>query len=217
MRDFFKGWQRKVGIAFLGLACGVFATWMLSPGLREQRIPKKSDEVNEIEIPPGDSLETFTQNIEPLVAGIAKASSVILYEGMNRQLSESESIDRGILYKNPMILRGFAFYETPIPVINEDSATLIALCGTSQTFGRYAGPKFCGGFHPDWCVEFIAGQDVYQVLVCFGCREARLYGPTNEVFSDLKKETFNAFLDVLEPLHKELPMRQRSPRPESTP
>ncbi|MEI8379822.1 MAG: hypothetical protein WCJ09_06825 [Planctomycetota bacterium] len=46
----------------------------------------------------------------------------------------------------------------------------------------------CGGFHPDWCVEFIAGQDVYQVLVCFGCREARLYGPMNEVFSDLKKD-----------------------------
>lgn len=220
MRDFFKGWRRTVGIAILALACGGLVTWMLTPGLREQQIPRESDEVNEIEIPTGDSgdsLEKFTQNIELLVAGIAKANSVILYEGMNRQLSESESIDRGILYKKPMILHGFAFYETPISVVDADAATLFALCGTAQTFSRYTGPKFCGGFHPDWCVEFIAGQDVYQVLVCFGCREARLYGPTNEVFSDLKKETFNAFLDVLEPLHKELPMRQRAPRSESTP
>jgi hypothetical protein len=85
---------------------------------------------------------------------------------------------------------------------------LTDLCREAKSFGRYGGEKLCGGFHPDWCIEFKNGDDVYQVHVCFGCHEARLYGPKNDVYSDLNDEVLRVFKAVLSPLQKNRPRRE---------
>ena len=149
-----------------------------------------------------DTPENFEKQIKPLVAGIGKSPSVVIYEGLPHQRKEKELLARELKDKKTVKLHEFPFYAGGIQVRKEDAAKLSALCADLKTFDRYSGAKFCGGFHPDWCVEFKNGPEVYRVLICFGCREARLYGPMNDVYTDLTKESRDEFLNVLTPLWK---------------
>ena len=91
--------------------------------------------------------------------------------------------------KQKVTIHGFQFYKETIAHDEADEKKLIALCSDKKTFGKYGGAKFCGGFHPDWCLEFTSGREVYRVLVCLGCHEARLYGPKKMLlFSDLDED-----------------------------
>ncbi|HEY1861915.1 MAG TPA: hypothetical protein VGG61_16255, partial [Gemmataceae bacterium] len=79
------------------------------------------------------------------------------------------------------------------------------LCSNGASFRKYAGPKRCGGYHPDWCLQWKDGDNVYQVLICFGCHKARLYGPKYEQWTDLTSESFKEFAEVLKPYRKNRP------------
>ena len=203
----------------LVIACGLTAMWIRSRTATDSSdLPSDVRIANEIgsnEVKPdeggdyGDTLEHFNKHIKPLVAGIGNAKGVTVFEGMHRQNSPSDAPANELMTTRTVKWHGFHFYETAIVVEEMDAAAFTALFGEPKTFSRYTGPKFCGGFHPNWCVQFDDGQNTYRVLLCFGCLEARLYGPANEVFSDFDKASFNKFIDLLEPLHKELPMRRR--------
>ncbi len=54
---------------------------------------------------------------------------------------------------------------------------LKTLLSDPGSYAAYSGEKKCGGFHPDHAVEWTAGGRTYQVLICFGCFEAKIYGP----------------------------------------
>src|SRR5688500_6369380 len=45
--------------------------------------------------------------------------------------------------------------------------------------------KGCGGFHPDYCVGWAVGNQVYRCLVWFGCGEVKVFGPASELHSNL--------------------------------
>ena len=151
---------------------------------------------------PADTQENFEKHIKPLLAEIGKLSSIVIYEGLPHQRKEKELLARELKDKKTVKLHGFPFFEEVIRVNTEDAAKLSALCGDLKTFDRYSGAKFCDGFHPDWCVEFKNGPEVYRVLICFGCREARLYGPMNDVYANLTQESHDIFVNVLTPLWK---------------
>jgi hypothetical protein len=74
-----------------------------------------------------------------------------------------------------------------------------------MSFRRYTGAKLCGGYHPDWCIEWKDGESVYKVLLCFHCEEARLYGPNNELWSDLDKKALKKLVEILRPYRKNSP------------
>jgi hypothetical protein len=151
-----------------------------------------------------DSEENFARQIKPIVAEIQAATSVTIYEGLPHQRHKRMLFDE-LATKKTVTLHSFPFYDVAITPTEADAAKLIAICGQQKTFGIYRGAKLCGGFHPDWCVEFKKDSDVYQMLVCFGCREVRLYGPRNQVFSDLDKGTMKSLRELLTPLQKNCP------------
>jgi hypothetical protein len=152
-----------------------------------------------------DREENFAQHIKPIVAEIKASTSVTIYEGLPHQGWEQKRLFDELATKKTVKLHDFPFYDFAITPSEADAAKLIAICGQQKTFGVYAGAKLCGGFHPDWCVEFKKDSDVYQMLVCFGCQEVRLYGPRNKVFSDLDKGTMNTLREILTPLQKNRP------------
>jgi hypothetical protein len=153
----------------------------------------------------GETPEYFEKHIKPLVSGIGKAKGVVVYEGLPHQHWERDALAKELKDKKTVKLHDFPFYDGAIRVKDEDARKLSALCGELKTFNRYRGEKLCGGYHPDWCLEFKDGAAVYRVLTCFGCREARLYGPKNEVFSDLDKEALKKFVALVSPLRKDRP------------
>lgn len=154
-----------------------------------------------------DTQENFEKQINLLVAGIAKSRTLTVYEGLPHQLSEKDVLEKELKEKKTVKLYKFPFYEETIAINEDVSARLKPLCSDTKTYQRYIGAKFCGGFHPDWCVEFKDGQDVYRVLICFGCHEARLYGPQNDLFTDLDKESMLKLAETLNPLQKNRPRK----------
>jgi hypothetical protein len=133
----------------------------------------------------GEEPAAFEKNIKVLVAAIQKAKTVTVYEGLPHQLDERDLLAKELKDKKTVKRHGFPFYAEAITPKEGVAKELIALCGDQKSFLRYRRLKKCGGFHPDWLVEFDDGAQKVSVLVCFGCGEARLYGPKNDAFSDL--------------------------------
>lgn len=171
--------------------------------------PDEDDRPDE-EVDP-DDVEKFRREIKSLIGGIGASTSVTIYEGLPHQRGEKKLLVDELRTKKTVRLHRFPFYDIAIPAKPEVAAKLIALCGAQETFGPYGGAKFCGGFHPDWCVEFKKGPDVYQILVCFGCQEVRLYGPQNMAYSDLDKATMTKLVDILKPLQNNRPKPIKKP------
>ncbi len=157
----------------------------------------------------GEKPEDFEKNIKPLVVGIGSAKSVSLYKGLPHQYFEKELLEQELKTQKSVMLHKFPFYDKAITPKEEDVKKLAALCGDRKTFGRYRAPKSCGGYHPDWCVEWKDGEDVYQVLICFGCHEARVYGPKNDVYSDLDDAALKKLVEVLTAYRKNRPERAK--------
>src|SRR5262249_38836674 len=90
----------------------------------------------------------------------------------------------------------------------EDAKKLTELFCAADSFEKYRGPKKCGGFHPDYCIEWQDGKDVYQVLVCFGCNEVKCYGPKSDLHCDVKKEAMEQFAKILKTYRKNRPEKK---------
>ena len=117
---------------------------------------------------------------------ILQADRVVVYEGLPHPDYEA-GVYRDELKKQATVhLEGFDFYRNPLTLSNEDSRALVAVLGASETYQSYGGEKKCGGFHPDYAVEWEAGGTVYRCLICFGCSEARVGRPERLRFYDLQ-------------------------------
>ncbi|HJZ58011.1 MAG TPA: hypothetical protein VKE74_23840 [Gemmataceae bacterium] len=142
--------------------------------------------------PAEDKKETDTNfaNYKPLAEAIAKADKVVLFEGLPHPAHEKALLDAELKAKKTISDHGFAFYAEPLELKPADAKTLIALFSDPESFRQWRGYKKCGGFHPDYMVEYHVGQDVYRMQVCFGCSEVKVFGPKLELYCDMAKEPF---------------------------
>ena len=102
----------------------------------------------------GEDPAAFKKNLEALVAALEKAEKVTVYEGLPHQMSEKGLLEKELKDKKTVKHHGFPFYAGAISPKEEVAKELTALCGDEKTFRLYRGEKKCGGFHPDWLVEF---------------------------------------------------------------
>lgn len=156
----------------------------------------------------GDPRQHFVEQIGPLTDGIRDTKEIVLREGLPHYRFEGALLLKEMEEKKWVGLHGYPFYDGFIPVQAKVAKRLLDLCADPKTFGPYKGARLCGGFHPDWCVEFRAEKDVYRVHICFGCREARLYGPWNQVYADLDKNAKRELMEMLVPLRKNRPVEE---------
>lgn len=155
---------------------------------------------------PKETDSTFA-NLGPLAAAIARADRITLYEGLPHQVSEKDLLESEIKAKKTVKHHGFAFYAGPLPLKDGDAKSLLALAGNEKSFQPWAGVKKCGGFHPDYLVEFTAGKDVVRMLVCFGCLEVKLHGPNSEVYVDMSDDGLHGLEKVLKPYRENRPKK----------
>lgn len=127
---------------------------------------------------------------------IANADQIVLYEGLPHPLEEKGAFTQEKA-KKTVALHGFDFYEKPIAPQEADAKKLMALFTTPGTFPEFSGPKKCGGFHPDWAVEWKVGDDTYRALLCFGCHEAKIFGLQEDVYTDIGVEAYRQLKDLL--------------------
>jgi hypothetical protein len=143
----------------------------------------------------------------PISSAIARASSATLYEGLPHQNSEPDSLKQELDTKQTIQIREFPFYERPLPITDADIKILRQLATVSGNFSSYPKgvAKACGGFHPDYCVAWKDGDATYEMLICFGCREAMFYGPTQKLLVEIRSKTFERFMATLQQYRDQRP------------
>jgi cytochrome c553 len=144
----------------------------------------------------------------PISKGINHASSLTLYEGLPHQTWEPEVLAKELATKKTIVRHEFPFYERPLPVAAGDVEALRRLSAAGESFAPYLGPKNCGGYHPDYCLAWKDAETTYELLICFGCHEMKLYGPKQEMLVDIKKEPFTQFEKTLQKYQAQRPKRE---------
>ena len=124
----------------------------------------------------------------PETMTLKQAARLVLYEGLPHQMYEHQALEAEKKAKPTVTLHGF-------PVLSRDPRTearrrraLKDLLGDPASFEPYSGEKRCGGFHPDYAVEWSAGGQTYQALICLGCWEIKIYGPKGETIYDIRND-----------------------------
>ena len=129
----------------------------------------------------------------PVAKGIERASSLTLYQGLPGGITvkEKHPIEPDIVETErdtteTLRIHGYDFYKQPLTVTEEEIEPLRHLSSDDRTFGLHT-KKFCGAFHPDYCLVWKDGRVTYHLLICFSCDEAKFFGPRSYVILDIYK------------------------------
>lgn len=126
---------------------------------------------------------------------IAGAKGVVIFLGTPRRRDADPKPPASIEIED------YEFFREPHVATPKLAAELTKLVSDAGSFRDYRGAKFCGGFHPDLCVEWQFEQNGQQwhqrAFVCLGCNECRLVDKFSAVHSDMTKEAADEFRRIL--------------------
>lgn len=130
---------------------------------------------------------------------ITQAKKVVVYVGTPRRR------DKDPKPPEPTIeIEDFEFYRDARDVTPELAKKLTTLVSDLHSFSDYRGMKFCGGFHPDLCIEWQFeenGQRWHKrAFACLGCHEWRLVDTISAVHTDMTKEAADELVRVMHEL-----------------
>jgi hypothetical protein len=109
-----------------------------------------------------------------------------LFEGLPHPLFDIQIRKDEISKKATIQFDGELFYPQPLKLKNGDLEKLIAVLGDSGSFkARDLVPKPCGGFHADFAFEWTHENKASECLICFGCFEVMLIGPSFKLHCDI--------------------------------
>lgn len=152
-----------------------------------------------------------TEHYNLFVEHILLCDQMNLYEGLPHQLFERESLTSELLTK-PVVYRcKYPFYREPLSLAETDANQLKVLVSRENAFQRFYPPpgrffgKACGGFHPDYCIEWQHQRKRYDALVCFGCNEIKFCGARIFVHYDITEGAANEFEQILKSYRKNRP------------
>jgi hypothetical protein len=135
----------------------------------------------------------------PESASIARADRLTLYEGLPHPVEETISYNAERKRKPIFELHGSSFYRAALELKAGDEQKLKALLASSKTFEPFSGEKKCGGFHPDYAVEWSVGKTTYSCLICLGCGEAKIYGLGADSYYDIQPDAHKHLKEILQP------------------
>lgn len=123
------------------------------------------------------------------VAAIAQAERIEVRPGVPRGEAAPEGAVR---------LHGELFQDRFFDLTDEQRRALAHTLADESTFQAHATGKKCGGFHADYAVQWKSGGHPYQVLLCFGCHEARSLGDGDERLNDLTDQGYEQLVRILD-------------------
>jgi hypothetical protein len=138
--------------------------------------------------------------------GVTRATSLTLYEGLPHQTWETDQYQHELAAKKTVQLHHYPFYERTLSVGEPDREELRHLSASAETYFTFSGEKSCGGFHPDYCVTWFDGAVVYELLICFGCDEMKLYSPMQYLRFDIRGSACGRLKAVLSKYRDQRPI-----------
>jgi len=136
----------------------------------------------------------FMVEFAKYLEAISSSNALIIYEGLPRA---TDSELKKIKDENKtIVIDGWAFYAEPLPAKASIVEKLRSSLVDYKSFEPYSGGKFCGGFHPDFCVEWKAGDKTYYVQICLGCFEAVFIAPKGNTTFDFNDAAWKSFAQI---------------------
>jgi hypothetical protein len=158
-----------------------------------------------VEEEPPPATDTNFDRLADILGGISSAGEVLLYEGLPSEFWEPELRARELRQKETVRLQGYPFYDEAQQMPATDAAALTVLLSARESFARYNSRKSCGGFQPEYCLEWTTGEAGTQALISLECGEVKLYGPRGELYCDLAAAAVQKLKQVLSPYQKNSP------------
>ncbi len=140
-----------------------------------------------VQEPPKPVSKDFAK-LRPILDGLPKTGEIALYEGLPSEFWEPQVRESEMKQKKTIGLHGFLFYDERLAPQESDRQRLTKLLADARSFQRYRATKRCGGYHPDYCVEWKSGEAMTRALVCLECGEVQFFNQRNELHCDLTPE-----------------------------
>jgi hypothetical protein len=148
-------------------------------------------------IPPFESIDMAAY--QPFAAAVGSNTGIQIFKGMPHQVWDSERLASELETKQNFKSHGYYFYGSQIAPSADDASALGVLATTPTTFFEWGGTKLCGGYHPDWMIRWTASDGTeHELHLCFGCHEAKLYGPDYQLYCELGEDGFNNLKAILD-------------------
>lgn len=148
-------------------------------------------------------------HLQSLLAAVWKADRIVLLEGLPHPQWQTKQLEQELRTHETIKVHEFPFYLEPLSLEKGDAEELIILFHDPNSFLKKAegskGMKFCGGFHPDYALEFRVGADTYHALVCLGCGEIQIRNSEVSAYCDVSSSAHAQFKSILEPYRKNRP------------
>lgn len=148
---------------------------------------------------------TDFNRLPQFLGAIGAATKTTVYEGLPHQYYEPSQLAQEKQSKKTLEICGFPFYSEAITPTAEHSAQLNSILGDSKNFSAWRGEKKCGGFHPDYAVEWDSPKGKVRALICFGCREVILSLPSVSVRCDIDNGVSHSLSGILGNYRKNRP------------
>lgn len=105
---------------------------------------------------------------------IEESETTTVFEGLPHQNQESELLKSARDKIEETMIGEFPFYPHPQGLRKEDEPALREILRLPGCFRPYIYLRPCGGFHPDYAIRFTKGDEHCDLLLCFGCDDARI-------------------------------------------
>jgi hypothetical protein len=152
----------------------------------------------------GDSDIGFADATDAMAHAFATVDRFEIYEGWPRVTVNAKNILTSQPQDAPPLeIDGELFYQQAQKPAEGDVLTLRRLTGV-KLLRPWHGVKLCGGFHADFAVRFELEDDIYSILFCFGCHEARLVRAQSARSMKQTKADFRLTTDLAPELFNEL-------------
>ena len=136
------------------------------------------------------------------------ATGIIVSEGLPREMFDAALSQAESKRKDTEMIGDYRFYTPAIAVKND--AILKELLAATETIELFGGEKMCGGFHPDYSVQWKdqKGRDCYAHL-CFGCHEIIFSDGKKKYRYDLQHEAYAKLKSELSAYANKSPVKNR--------
>lgn len=151
---------------------------------------------------PPAATDTDFSRLSVLLAGVTSAGEVFFYEGLPSDFWEPELRARELKEKETIAIHGYPFYDGQDVLPAATAGPLTKLFSATASFAPYASQKKCGGFSPEFCLEWKTGDATTQALICLECGEVKLFGSQSELHCDLSQDAAGRLKQLLSDVEK---------------
>jgi hypothetical protein len=150
-------------------------------------------------------VSTDLVRLKLILDGISASKEVMLYEGLPSEFWEPQLREREVNRKKTIGLHGYRFYDDRLPLQGSDADQFTALFSDRRSFQRYRSQKACGGYHPDYCIEWKKGDASTRALICLECGEVKFFAAQSQLYCDLSREAGQKLAQWLSSYRKNRP------------